>query len=360
MKPAPFLYYAPFSLEEVLALLSEHGDEAKVLAGGQSLVPLMSMRLASPARIVDINRLPGLADITTDDSGMRVGALARHRDLERYDDSARYANVLPRQATEHVAHATIRNRGTTVGSLVHADPAAEMPAVLRLLGGSVEAVSSARGSRTITADQLFVGPLESALEPDEIAVAATFPHPPEGSGSGWVELSRRHGDYALVGVGAVGVVTEVTLQAAEAFVLHAEERPTPLPDVLACLPELIETNDHFEFYWVPYTERTLTKANNRVAVDDRPRGRLSAWLTDDLFENAALGAVARVCRAVPPLTPTLLRGMAWVAREPVDRFASLALPGARVSDSAAVFSSPGPASPGPASPAVPGGPSSSP
>jgi L-gulonolactone oxidase len=115
---------------------------------------------------------------------------------------------------------------------------------------------------------------------------------------------------ARVGVGAVGVVTEVTLQATEAFVLHADERPGRLGDVLAGLSEHVESNDHFEVDWVPYTDRVLTKANNRVPADDRPRSRFAAWLNDDLFENTALGVVVRLCRAVPSWTPGLLRGMA--------------------------------------------------
>jgi L-gulonolactone oxidase len=115
---------------------------------------------------------------------------------------------------------------------------------------------------------------------------------------------------ALVGVGAVGVVTDVTLRGVDAFVLHADERPTPLADVLAGLTDHVEGNDHFEFYWMPYTEKTLTKSNNRVPVDDKPRGRVSAWFNDDLLENTALGAVVRLCRAVPRWTPTLLRATA--------------------------------------------------
>src|SRR5262249_15454002 len=112
---------------------------------------------------------------------------------------------------------------------------------------------------------------------------------------------------ALVGVGAVGVITEVTLRCVDAFVLHAQERPEPLPAVLAGVNERVATNDHFEFYWMPYTDRTLTKSNNRVPADDRPRSRFSAWFNDDLLENTIIGGVCRLCRAAPRLTPTLLR-----------------------------------------------------
>jgi L-gulonolactone oxidase len=135
------------------------------------------------------------------------------------------------------------------------------------------------------------------------------------TGTGDVVRCSRESDpdlfsAALVGLGAVGVVTEVTLQVTDAFVLRAQERPTRLADVLAALDEHIEGNDHFEFYWMPYTDKTLTKANNRVSADDRPRSRLAAWFNDDLVENTALGAVVRLARAVPAWTPTLLRTMA--------------------------------------------------
>lgn len=200
MKPAPFDYHRAASLDDAVDMLAATGG--KVLAGGQSLVPIMSMRLASPTALVDINHVVGIDAIEVDDVGVRIGALTRHRRLET-DQPAYAANPLLRRTLRHVAHATIRNRGTTVGSLVHADPAAEMPAVLRLLCGHVDVVSRDRGSRRIEAADFFVGPLESALEHDEIAVSAYFPHPRRGAGSAWVELARRHGDYAMVGVGAL-------------------------------------------------------------------------------------------------------------------------------------------------------------
>ncbi len=205
MKPGPFDYYRPRTVDEAVDLLAAT-EGAKVLAGGQSLVPVMSMRLASPAALVDINHIAGLADIEVGETGVRIGALTRHSALE-HDPAAYAANPLLRRTLAHVAHPTIRNRGTTLGSLVHADPAAEMPGVLRLLGGSVE-VRSTAGVRTIEAADFFVGPLESALNDDELAVAATFPRPPDRTGSSWCELARRHGDYALVGVGALVTVDE--------------------------------------------------------------------------------------------------------------------------------------------------------
>lgn len=200
MKPAPFAYLRPSTLEEALAALAgEQG--AKVLAGGQSLVPLLSMRLAAPSMLVDINALPDLGDVRVAEDGVRVGALARHAEVLASAD-AQESQPLLAMALSHVAHPTIRNRGTTVGSIVHADAAAEMPMVLRLLEGSVD-VASVRGRRTIPAAELFAGPLESTLAHDEVAVEAFFPALAPGAGVAFQEIARRHGDYALVGVAAL-------------------------------------------------------------------------------------------------------------------------------------------------------------
>jgi 2-furoyl-CoA dehydrogenase FAD binding subunit len=203
VKPAPFDYRRPGTLAEAVAALAGEPN-AKVLAGGQSLVPLLSMRLAAPALLVDINGLPGLDAITViegDDGGVRVGALARHAAVLASPD-VRRVQPLVSLALANVAHATIRNRGTTVGSLVHADAAAEMPVVLTLLGGSLE-VEGPGGRRTIPADELFVGPLESSVGHDEIAVSAFFPALADSAGVAFDEIARRHGDYALVGAAAL-------------------------------------------------------------------------------------------------------------------------------------------------------------
>lgn len=206
MKPAPFDYHRAASVSDAVAALSGEPD-AKVLAGGQSLVPLLSMRLASPTLLVDINAVPGLDTITVheahegQDGGVRVGALARHAAVLASADVARVQPLVP-LALAHVAHATIRNRGTTVGSIVHADAAAEMPAVLALLGGTVE-VEGPRGRRTIPVEELYAGPLETTLHHDEVAVSVTFPALPGGAGVAFDEIARRHGDYAMAGVAAV-------------------------------------------------------------------------------------------------------------------------------------------------------------
>jgi carbon-monoxide dehydrogenase medium subunit len=188
-------------MQEAVDLLAESGEDAKVLAGGQSLLPLLNMRLAAPKHLVDINAVAELDYLHVTDDGVRVGALCRHTRLERSADAARVQPLL-RQAVRLVAHPTIRNRGTTLGSIVHADPSGEMTAVLGLLGGSVR-VAGARGLRTVAAEEFFLGPLESAVQPGELAVEVYFPPRTRRSGSSFAEISRRRGDYAVCGVGAV-------------------------------------------------------------------------------------------------------------------------------------------------------------
>ncbi len=227
MKPAPFAFARPETLDDAVGLLADavsSGSDAKVLAGGQSLVPLLSMRLAAPSMLVDINALPGLDHVTSDDAGVRVGALARHSAVLA-DEDARRVQPLLAMALSRVAHATIRNRGTTVGSLAHADAAAEMPVVLRLLEGSLDVVGP-EGRRTIAADDLFAGPMESTLGPGEIAVEAFFPALAPGAGVAFDEIARRHGDYALVGVAALVTVDGERVTSARAGYLSVADVPT--------------------------------------------------------------------------------------------------------------------------------------
>jgi aerobic carbon-monoxide dehydrogenase medium subunit len=195
VKPPPFDYHAPTTIEEACALLGSLED-AKVLAGGQSLVPLLNFRLARPAHLIDINRIQGLDRIYERDGGMAVQALARQAGVEDSELVARICPLLT-SAVGLVAHRVIRNRGTVCGSLAHADPASELPAVLLALGGHVIARST-RGDRTIEAKELFKGVFETALTPDEILVEAWFPSSPGAFSI--IEESRRHGDFALAGV----------------------------------------------------------------------------------------------------------------------------------------------------------------
>ena len=222
MKPAPFEFVRPSSLAEALEALAADPN-AKVLAGGQSLIPLLSMRLAAPSTLVDINAL-SLSDITVSADGVRIGALVRHAALER-SASAYDVQPLLAKALRLVAHPTIRNRGTTVGSLVHADASAEMPAVLALLGGTVS-VASTEGTRDIAAADLYAGPMESTLRHDEIATSAFFPALPASTGVAVDEVARRRGDYALCGVAAAVTAVDGEVTSARASYLSVCEVPT--------------------------------------------------------------------------------------------------------------------------------------
>jgi len=201
VKPPVFGYSRPESVAEAITMLASLGPDAKVLAGGQSLVPLLSMRLAAPAHLVDINRLTELSYVRVRDGQVAVGALARHTQV-LLDPAAAEVQPLLAKALALVAHPVIRNRGTTVGSIVHADPAAEMTAVLALLRGSVR-LAGTGGERMVAADDFFLGPLESDVRPGELATEATFPILPARAGCGFAEISRRNGDYAICGVAAV-------------------------------------------------------------------------------------------------------------------------------------------------------------
>ena len=193
MKPAPFEYAAPESVEEALALLD---DDSKALAGGQSLVPLLSFRLARPARIVDLNRIPGMDHVREQAGSLRIGMLARQVELTRLD-----AWPLLRAAASHVGHPQTRNRGTVCGSAAHGDPAAELPAALTALDARFH-LRSPRGARTLAAGEFFLGFLTTALAPDELLVEIEVPpHPPEWR---FVEHARTHGDWALVGAAVAG------------------------------------------------------------------------------------------------------------------------------------------------------------
>jgi len=202
VKPAPFAYRAPADLAGALALLGEHGDEARVLAGGQSLGPMLNLRLARPAIVVDVNRIEALAGITSlPGGGAAVGATTRQRSAET---STRLRSGWPALVTAigQIGHRTIRNRGTVGGSVAHADPAAELPAVLTALGATIIADGPA-GRREVPAADFFVGPFTTALLPGELLVAIGLPAPAPGTAQVWVEFSRRPGDFALVGAAVV-------------------------------------------------------------------------------------------------------------------------------------------------------------
>ena len=200
MKPAPFQYARPQNLDDAVELLTSAAADVKILAGGQSLVPMLNLRLVRPAVLIDLNGVPGLDHITLSaDGGLSIGALARHAALA---DSAAVIERAPllAEASRHIGHAAIRHRGTLGGSLAHADPAAELPAALVALGAEL-ALHGARGSRTIQASEFFLGLMTTALAPDEILLEIRVP--PQGPGWGFAEVVRRAGDFALAGVVAL-------------------------------------------------------------------------------------------------------------------------------------------------------------
>jgi len=201
VKPPPFEYHSPSSLDEAIGLLARLGDEAKIIAGGQSLMPLLALRLARPAYLVDLNRVGGLSKIAAPNGGLVMGAMVRQRAAER-SGLVRERCPLLADALPRIGHPAIRNRGTVGGSLAHADPAAELPAVALALETKLVA-RSARGERILSASEFFVGHFTTALEPDECLVEIRFPAWPDGAGCAFEEASRRHGDFAMVGVAAL-------------------------------------------------------------------------------------------------------------------------------------------------------------
>jgi CO/xanthine dehydrogenase FAD-binding subunit len=235
VKPAPFVYLAPHGLDEAVALLAEHGSDAKLLAGGQSLVPAMNFRLAQPAVLVDLNGVAELDGIApTDEGGVSMGAMTRQRAVEHSALVAARAPLLA-EAMPWVAHMQIRTRGTIGGSLAHADPAAELPAVACALGATLR-LRGHGGERHLLADQFFTGLFATALQPGELVVGVTWPAPSPRQGTAFLEVSRRHGDFALTGV-AVCVALDVSgaCSAARVALLSVGDGPVVSARVAAVL-----------------------------------------------------------------------------------------------------------------------------
>lgn len=200
MKPAPFAYAKAHSLDEAIALLAKHGDGARLLAGGQSLLATLNMRLSSPQLLVDINGISGLDRIARKDGTLEIGALVRHTQAERAHDIAEHAPLIA-LALPYIAHPAIRNRGTIGGSLAFADPAAELPACVLALGGELE-IAGPKGKRTVKANDFFKGLFETALGPHDLLTAIRVPEATAQSRVGFAEFTRRRGDYAIVGLAA--------------------------------------------------------------------------------------------------------------------------------------------------------------
>lgn len=291
MKPPAFGYSAPRSLEEALAALGDLGYDGKVLAGGQSLIPLLSMRLTAPHTLVDINRIPGLADISVaEDGSVVVGALVRHAELLG-DEPAFTALPLLRRASANVAHPAIRNRGTTCGSVAHADPSGEMTAILAITRGSVQIATSSGPQRDVSAADFFLGPLESCLGPGELAVSVTFGARPPRSGSAFQELARRRGDYAMCGV-AVTVSLDDNHMVADVRAAYLSVGPVPeVHDLTAAVEG--QPPGSTDWHAAGELAATLVDPDPDLHASADYRRRLVAVLTERALPEAAAEALAR-------------------------------------------------------------------
>jgi carbon-monoxide dehydrogenase medium subunit len=240
VKPPPFEYFAPTSVEEATALLAEHGDDAKVLAGGQSLIPLLSLRLARPAVLVDLNGVDALRGIAAN-GNVTLGAMTRHRVVERSADVARTVPLLA-AAVPYIGHAAIRTRGTIGGSVAHADPAAELPAVALALDATFTARTS-KGEREITADDFFDGYFTTSLEPDEVLTEVRFPTAAAGTGVSVHEMARRHGDFAMVAAMAQVTLRDGACDDVRLALVNVSDRPYRARDAEAVLRGSPPTDD---------------------------------------------------------------------------------------------------------------------
>lgn len=223
MKPAWFDYYAPHELTEALHILDDAGHDGRVLAGGQSLMPMLNLRILSPAVVVDINRIGALNRLQADSDHLTVGALVRHADLLRSRE-VRELWPLLFEATTQVAHMAIRNRGTVCGSVSHNDPSAEHPAVLVTMGGTVT-IAGVKGRRELPAERFFTGMLSNALEPGEMVVELRYPRPTDRTGSAFVEFARRLGDFAIAGAAATLTMRDGTCQHARLTIVGMGDGP---------------------------------------------------------------------------------------------------------------------------------------
>jgi carbon-monoxide dehydrogenase medium subunit len=295
MKPAPFEYQAPESLAAALDLLAHHGGEAKVLAGGQSLIPVMNFRLAQPALLIDLNRLSELDFLRRgEDGGLSIGAMTRQRRLER-DPLVAAAAPLLAETVPWIAHPQIRNRGTVGGSLAHADPAAELPAIAVALRGRFRLVK-AGGERWVPATEFFASLFTTTLEPDEILAEIALPPLPERTGWSFLEIARRHGDYAQVGVAALVTLGEDG-RCREARLVYLSVGDTPVeapgaaalltgtdlgPEAVAAAAEKASRDEmdpfgdiHASAAFKRHLARVLTGRALRVAAERARTGRVS-------------------------------------------------------------------------------------
>jgi aerobic carbon-monoxide dehydrogenase medium subunit len=289
MKPPRFDYHAPATVEEALHLLGRYGGEAKLLAGGQSLVPLLNFRLTRPAALVDLNRIEALAYIREANGQVRLGAMTRQRTIE-HAPLVRQRLPLLGEATRWVGHLPIRTRGTIGGSIAHADPAAEYPAVLAALGGEVVAWGP-RGERVIQPGDLFQTYLTTSLAPDEILTEVRLPAMPAGSGYAFEEFSRRHGDFALVGIAAMVVADG--RRCARARLATAGAGPVPIR--LRAAEEILESQGLGDAAVEAAAQRAseLVEPDSDIHASAAYRRHLTRVLTARALKRARAGTGGR-------------------------------------------------------------------
>ena len=271
-------------MDEALALLEQYGSDAKPLAGGQSLIPAMNFRLATPAALVDLNRIDAMSYISAHDGRLRIGAMTRQRAVERSEEVARHAPLVT-AAMPYVAHAAIRTRGTVGGSLAHADPAAELPAVLLALNASVT-LRSRSGSRVVSASDFFVGLFTTALEPGEVLAEIEIPTIPRRSGVAFAEVSRRHGDFALAGAAAlVTLDDDGRCTAARVGLLSVSDRPVLATHVERALVGQKPTADAIRATADAAAQHDIDPTSDIHATSDYRR-QLAAVLTSRVLQRA--------------------------------------------------------------------------
>jgi CO/xanthine dehydrogenase FAD-binding subunit len=278
--PAPFDYASPSTIDEALGLLADHGGSARVPAGGQSLLPQMALRQVRPRLLLDVNRVAGLSTQTATDGGSRLGAAVRQAAVLRAGSGTGLLDA----ALPWVGNPGTRSRGTVVGSLCFADPAAELPTVLLAVGGSLE-VRSAAGGRTVGAAELYRGPGRTALAGDELAVAATFPLDTDDTRSAWLEFGRRPGDLPLVGVGVVAHVRDGAVDAVRVACAGVHEVPwsVPVADLrgAGCRDLAREVAEVAARECRPADDQRTTAAHRRVLVRTLVRRALEQVLRPD-------------------------------------------------------------------------------
>jgi carbon-monoxide dehydrogenase medium subunit len=283
MKPAPFQYVRPSSLEEALSLLRQHGGDAKILAGGQSLMPLLNFRMLRPAVLIDINRIPGLGYINPiEDHGVCIGCLTRHYSVETSPAIKARFPIL-QAATTHVAHLAIRNRGTFGGSLSHADPAAELPMMAVLLDARIEARAANR-VRTLDAHDFFLGPLTTALKDDEIVTQITLPGTARGMGWGFEEFALRAGDFAFAAVGALIRIQDAKAVEARIGLMGIDEVPVRASEAESLLLGEAYRDDLIEA--AAESARAAVNPNTDLRASADYRRHLVAVLTERALHSA--------------------------------------------------------------------------